>query len=118
MIFTINRITHEPGKTHCVQGVKKHEVPKLARKKHILSGGFGSYRVKDPSKTFVSFKDENGKNYRIDVFSPLKEATDGRRFTEKYMQTLNSKIENVEFEVAEGDNLKDCLMQELKKHLI
>lgn len=115
MIYTINRISHEPGKTHCVQGVKKHEVPKLAREKKIIRGGFGSYLVQDPTRTFVSFSDENGKKYKIDVFTPLKEATDGRRFTEKYMQTLNSKIENLEFEVSEGDNLEDSLMQELKK---
>ena len=115
MIFTINRITHEIGKTHCVQGVKKDEVSKLAREKKIIRGGFGSYLVQDPTRTFVSFSDENGKKYKIDVFVPLKEATDGRRFTEKYIQTLNSKIENLEFEVSEGGSLEDSLMQELKK---
>ena len=115
MLYTINRISHDPGRTHCVQGVKKHEVAKLAQEKRIISGGFGSYVVQDPAKTFVTFSDEDGRHYKVDVFYPLKAATDGRRFTEKFMNDLNSKIENLEFEVNEGGNLEDSLMQELKK---
>ena len=115
MKYTINNICHHPGNPSVKQGIKKHQYAKFARKNHVVGGSNGSYVVIGKSETIVSISDENGKTHFIDVYYPLKDMTDGKKFTNKFIDTLNSKIENVEFEVKEGETLKDTLNETLKK---
>ena len=51
--------------------------------------------------------------HNINVFQIVKDKLN----TENYIDTLNSKIQNIEFEVDEGKNLNLYLIQELKKYL-
>lgn len=77
----------------------------------------GTYVTLDSGKTIVSISDENGKKYRFDVYSPLKDMSDYKTFTNKFISGINSKIENCEFEVNEGESISENLNKILKKAL-
>lgn len=115
MKYTINNICHYPGAVHLKQGIKKYQYSKFAAKNRVVGGSNGSYLVAEKSETIVNMADENGKNHSIDVYYSLKDITNGRRFTGRFIDDLNSKIENVEFEVKEGETIKDNLNKILKK---
>lgn len=117
MQYTINSIDHIPGTPQFRQGIKKSDFQKFKNNNKILGGSNGSYRTITHAETIVTICDENGRLHSVDVYHSLKDISNGRKFSDDFMDKIRSKIVDCNFEVNKGESVKETLNQVLKNAL-
>jgi len=110
MKYTIIEIEHEKSEATVIQGVKEKDFAKFKRNNRIFAGGCGSY-VTDgiPASTYVTIQPEKGKSFKIDAIDDLKQITNNRRFTQKFISNLNKDLGGKSFNVEDNEDFKQCL---------
>ena len=98
-------LTRIPGSASLKQGVKGGRIPKNA-----ISGGNGTFVTYDRAEVYLTLE-YNGKRYSKDIYYDIKDATDGRRITDKFCCKLEDSFENFKFTVKDGKftNIKEAI---------
>jgi len=89
-------LTRIPGSASLKQGVKGGKIPKNA-----IGGSNGSFIVYDKADVILTLEYE-GKLYSKDIYYDIKDATDGKRITEKFCSKLETTFETFKFAVEDG----------------
>ncbi len=114
MIYTIISIKHTSGEPSLHQGIKKQDLKKFSKNHHIIGGSNGSYITLSQAVTNLSIRNQNGNISNIDIYRDLKELTDNRKFTKKFINELNQNLSGMTFEVKAGDDLKKVIYNFLR----
>jgi len=89
-------LTRIPGSSSLKQGVKGGKTPSNA-----IRGGNGTFIVYDRAEVILVLE-YNGKRYSKDIYLDIKDATGGRKITDKFCSKLEAAFENFKFTVEDG----------------
>ena len=115
MNYTIREIKHIPSQSYCQQGIKRYQYPKFANENNVVGGSNGSYIVATDSHTNIYVTDdEDGSTFYFDIFYPLKDISNNRRFTKSFISKLNELIANVKVQVDESENIQEKICSTIR----
>lgn len=118
MKYTIIDIEHFKSEASVVRGIKERDFKKFSQNHKVYAGSNGSYVTAGvPAFTNVKLKDENGEHFTINAIDELKDITDNRRFTEKFISQLNTKLSGKTFEVEKNDDFRSSLYNFFKDNI-
>lgn len=89
-------LTRIPGSTSLKQGVKGGKIPK-----NTVAGGNGTFITYDRAEVILTLE-YKGKRYSKDIYYDIKDATGGRKITDKFCSKLEDALETFEFTVEDG----------------
>lgn len=89
-------LTRIPGSSSLKQGVKGGKAPKNA-----VAGDNGTFITYDRAEVILTL-DYEGRYYSKDIYYDIKDATGGRKITDKFCSKLEDAFENFKFTVEDG----------------